>query len=181
MLGAVGELLGAAGVIVTLGYLASQIRQSRVASQQAAVAELLDQNQRILAQLSTSPDIARLWRRGMAADEGLSVDELFHFRALLIQVTNHWVRLYHFSLSGHVAPWIVESNRVARRDIVGVPVFRRWFEDRNQRTITATVADLGLSCAGPGALATSSRTELWARRSRRSPASACDRRGPHGL
>ena len=48
-----------------------------------------------------------------------------------MQPTYHWERLYHFSLSGHVDSWIVESNRVARRDIVGAPGFRSWFEDRN--------------------------------------------------
>ena len=128
MPGAVGELLGAVGVVVTLGYLASQIRQSRVASQQTALAEVMDHNARFLAQLSTSPDMARLWRLGMEADQVLSVDEVVQFRSLLMILTYHWEHLYHLGLGGKVDDWLVASNELARRQLVGAPGFWMWFD-----------------------------------------------------
>ena len=44
MIGAIGEILGARGVIVTLGYLAKQIAQSNIAARNEARRETLDLN-----------------------------------------------------------------------------------------------------------------------------------------
>jgi len=132
MIGAVGELLGAVGVIVTLAYLARQIRQSRKASQQAAVAEVMDQAARFLSQIASSPEMARVWRLGMAADASLSVDELVQFRAFLLQLTYRWERLHHLDLAGYVDGWVAASSADVRRSLVGSPGFRTWFESRKE-------------------------------------------------
>ena len=130
MIGALGEILGAIGVITTLGYLASQIRQSRAESQQAAVEELLGKTDHFLAQIASSVESARLWRLGMANDENLSIDEVIQFRVLLMQLSYIWERLHHLAERGHVDSWVVESNAASRGDVLGAPGFRLWFESR---------------------------------------------------
>ena len=84
MIGAVGEILGAGGVIATLGYLAAQIRSSGRAAQQRAAAELLDLNQDILAQVSKDTESARAFRRGLLADPDLTDDEVFRFHGQML-------------------------------------------------------------------------------------------------
>ena len=53
MLGALGEIFGAVGVIATLGYLARQVRGGTYASRQAAQQDVWEQNTQFLSQLAT--------------------------------------------------------------------------------------------------------------------------------
>lgn len=95
MIGAVGEILGAGGVIATLGYLAAQIWSSSRAAQQRAAAEVLDMNKDILAHVSKDTESARAFRRGMLADPGLTEDEIFRFRCQILPAAMMWQR-FHF-------------------------------------------------------------------------------------
>lgn len=130
VIAALAELLAAGGVIVSLGYLARQIRMSARASQQAAVEDLLSGARILLGQIASDPAVSRVWRLGMLADESLTADELGQFGALLTQMTYDWMRLYHLSQEGVVEPWVVHSNRATRRDIVSAPGYQRWYEQR---------------------------------------------------
>ena len=130
MLGALGELFGAFGVIATLGYLAMQIRASTRASRQAAQQNVWEQNTQFLSQLSTDRELCRLWVRGMAGDDDLSLDELVQFRILLSQNTLIWERLYHMEAAGDVDAWLLENIYRSRREMAGARGFQLWFEER---------------------------------------------------
>ena len=132
MLGAVGEILGALGVIATLGYLASQIRESTRAAKARAAGELLDLNHGFLAQLAQSVESAALWRRGMAADPDLTDDELIQFHAMLLQLAFVWQRAYHLEQTGHVEAWFLEPILSARRELAPAPGFKRWLGVRGR-------------------------------------------------
>ena len=130
MVGAIGEILGAAGVIATLGYLATQVREAKRATQRRGVTETLDLNQEFLANLARDVAAARVWRLGMAADSSLTADELMSFSAMLYQITLVWERLYYLEREGLVETWMLEEQRNSRREIWGAPGFRLWFEHR---------------------------------------------------
>ncbi len=68
MIGAVGEILGAAAVIATLAYLSRQIRSSTQATRRAAMQEVLDQTGYFLDLLGSTPQIAATWAQGLAGD-----------------------------------------------------------------------------------------------------------------
>ena len=59
-IGAVGEILGAIGVIATLGYLAAQIRQNTRSSRDAASRASFDTVTRINLMLVENPEVADL-------------------------------------------------------------------------------------------------------------------------
>ena len=78
-IGALAELLGALGVIISLLYLAGQIRN---ANRAAAVAAKLDSTRFItdyLDLLIQNPEIADLINRGRRDQESLSKDEFLRF------------------------------------------------------------------------------------------------------
>jgi len=130
MIGAIGEIVGAGAVVVTLAYLAVQIRQGAAASRQEAVRELMDQTSTTLSWLSHSPERADLWSRGMAGEASLSVGELGQFRALLMQLVLIWQRMHFLDEAANVDAWFTTYIATIRREMVGTPGFRSWYEVR---------------------------------------------------
>jgi hypothetical protein len=82
-LGAIAELLGAVGVIVTLAYLAVQIRRSNI----LAVAESHRYSNQVSAAsilaVAQDGDLARIFREGLVDRSGLTADDQTRFDMLL--------------------------------------------------------------------------------------------------
>ena len=85
-LGAIGEIVGAIAVVLTLGYLAVQIRQNtrsvRAATHHSS-ARAATETQNIFAQ---SNDLARIFRIGSRESEELTEDERQRFDAILLSI-----------------------------------------------------------------------------------------------
>jgi hypothetical protein len=64
-IGAVGEIAGALAVIMSLLYLASQIRENNKSTRYGAVQNLLDNTTQLLGRLSSDKEIMGLWIKGM--------------------------------------------------------------------------------------------------------------------
>ena len=82
-LGASGEIVGAFGVIVTLIYLALQIRQNTRASRVSAVQESMENSARFSELLATNGDLLSLFTRGLVNPEELNADETRTFVSIL--------------------------------------------------------------------------------------------------
>lgn len=131
MIGALGEILGAVGVILTLCYLATQVRQARIVVRQEAERELIDQNTSVISWISESPERSSLWMRGIADDPSLRPEELGQFRAFLFQLILLWQRLHHLDESLALNdPWFAEQSKRVRAEMVGSPGFKSWMEVR---------------------------------------------------
>jgi hypothetical protein len=85
-LGAIGEMVGGIAVIVTLVYLATQIRQNNALARATAQRDLSDSYQSSLHQLSEHPE---LMRRGMHDFESLSKSEQLTFAVGAGRLLNH--------------------------------------------------------------------------------------------
>lgn len=83
-LGNIGEIVGAIGVVVSLAYLAFQIRQNtrfmRSASFQEAIRDVIS----ITDALSTDRELSRIYWKGLADFESLEQDERRRFSAYLV-------------------------------------------------------------------------------------------------
>ena len=130
MLGAVGEILGAAGVIATLGYLAHQVQANTRAARHTAERELYDGSRTILSQLSGDRELARIYRLGLSGHESLDADELVQFSSLLLQMTNDWQRAYLFAETGDIDARNMWANQRIRRDVASTPGYQEWFATR---------------------------------------------------
>ena len=89
-IGAVGEILGALAVVVSLLYLAVQIRHganaTRAASRYASAQLTTD----ILVAIASDPEVASIFRRGQNDPDSLSDDEGLRFDMLLYAVFDQW-------------------------------------------------------------------------------------------
>ena len=94
-LGSLGEVVGAIGVIVSLAYLAIQIRQNtrtvRSASFQEAIRDVLE----ITDALAMDPDLARIYWKGLEDFGSLDRDERRRFSAYLVGMFRRFENLVY--------------------------------------------------------------------------------------
>ena len=81
--GAVGETLGALGVIASLIYLASQIRAQNRESRAAAANEWTNQWNNFLGSFSEHPNLSELWIKGVPDFAALNPTEVVQFSSHL--------------------------------------------------------------------------------------------------
>jgi hypothetical protein len=82
-LGSLGEFVSAVAVVISLVYVAREIRESSRSTRLAALQSHLDAAQRFLELPARDRDLARVVRIGQVTPELLSEDELAQFRAWL--------------------------------------------------------------------------------------------------
>ncbi len=78
-LGAIAELLGAAGVVVTLVYLALQIRRSNALAFSESLRFANDAATPAVVAIAQDADLARLFRQGLRDRSSLNPDEQVRF------------------------------------------------------------------------------------------------------
>ncbi len=151
-LGAIGEIAGAAGVIITLVYLAKQIHESNLAARQAAMQGMLDLNSHLLGQIIHSTSISEIYIRGSNDDQSLSVAEKFQYRTFISQMSLGWERAYHLNNSGKVDAWAWREVEEAILAVSRSPGFQSWFTDTRDRLsdewqsyISGIIEDIGAS------------------------------------
>jgi hypothetical protein len=94
-LGAIGEIVGAIAVVVTLGYLAVQIRQntrSVRASTYQSITSFIGEMNRVIEE---NPDLAQIMRAGVLDLSQLSLDERIRFNANMMTRFRHHENLYY--------------------------------------------------------------------------------------
>ena len=130
MVGALGEIVGALGVIATLIYLARQIRISNAASRRATMQELIDRTHHQMSQLTSEGELARIFARGLTDFDSLGPAEQMRLRAFLYQSTLLYERFYYLEKEGGLDAWIIEETGRLRRDLISAPGFQMWFKQR---------------------------------------------------
>ncbi len=85
-IGAVGELAGALAVLITLIYLAVQLRQNTNLASGAAQREVMASFQLNLDRVRTNPQLVQ---KGLAQFDSLSLAEQLEFTMIINQFVNH--------------------------------------------------------------------------------------------
>ncbi len=86
-IGAIGEIIGAAGVIVTLVYLAVQIRQNTAATNRANVKDVFQSNSAALTSL-LEESVSEIFVKGLKSLESLNEVERYRFDNAFYQWIN---------------------------------------------------------------------------------------------
>jgi len=123
--GAIGEIIGAAAVFVSLIYLASQIRISNRASRQAIEQHMLDNVRTWLGRISESDSLSAIWMRGSRNDPELKEEEWIRFGTLCHEVSLSWERIFLLEQEGSVSSSLGEREKHMRRIIIGSPGYRK--------------------------------------------------------
>jgi hypothetical protein len=138
-IGAIGEAIGAFGVIATLGYLAFQIRQntkqlslnelaSRVAVANASATALRVERRSAYE----SAELADLWLRGMSDPEDLSENEYYRFRLFMQNAMDGMWDIYSQTAATGYANeiWETQGVSVVSRLVASVGGRRVWTQFR---------------------------------------------------
>jgi len=133
---ALAELLGALGVILSMIYLAGQIRSSVAATQRSGSHDVLNTSTNFLLTLAVNPELSELWRRGLRAPQTLSDADQARMRHLLSVMVMIFEEGCHWSREGHIAAWNDHILRASHSYIFPSPGFRELFWKERQRFVT---------------------------------------------
>ena len=130
MIGAVGEVLGAIAVVLTLLYLARQVRDSSRQEQRAQYFQLNKEAVAFADGAARDPEWADVLLRGFQDRSALSSTEIFRFYAGLFGLFRAYEALFLYYQEGGVHDWGAESFRSTMLDIVGMPGVQAYWDDR---------------------------------------------------
>ena len=141
--GATGEVLGAVGVIATLGYLAFQIRQNtqqlrqnELASKASAVnrtAIAFRENRRSIFEDS---EITRVWLIGLSNPEELDEIELYRFRLMMQNVADTIWEMHSQTIETGFSPETWETQAVGLVKRILSTAGGQWFWEKFSESYT---------------------------------------------
>jgi hypothetical protein len=129
---AIAEILGAAGVIISVLYLAYQVKDaSKVARRNAAYENAVGINP-LLTALGTESEVADLWIRGMQDFDALTPAERVRMSSLLLMLAFTWDRALQTAQSGQLDAWALRSHTHFMGEVSSMPGFRSWYALRRE-------------------------------------------------
>ena len=99
-LGNIGDFLGGIGVVVTLAYLAVQIRKNTRSVRSAALDSISTSISEFMDKVAQDPALTKLWFDGLSGTVELSETDNRRFNLLLISLVRRWENAFHQSQAG---------------------------------------------------------------------------------
>ncbi len=113
---AVGQLVGALAVLITLIYLAVQIRQNTAAVATATYESTMTGFNDINVVVASHPELASLLDRGCQGQDSLSAEEVVQFNFVLRCYANQWWKLFKLYERGSLprGEWSIFAKEAAQ-------------------------------------------------------------------
>ena len=129
---ATAELLGAGGVIISLVYLATQVRSHSLQMRQAAAQSVLAKVDASLDLIAANRATCDVYVRGLKGLAHLSDDtELVQFSALFLRLMRAYEELYYYHEVGSVDSWAWHSVETICAPQISSVGFAEWWALRN--------------------------------------------------
>lgn len=129
--GAIGEIVGAAGVILSLAYLASQIRTQNREARVAAVNEWTNQWNNFLVSFAENPSLAELWSRGVHDFSCLSPAEVVQFSSQCGRLFRVGESIHDQYVQGRFDPKTWRGVERTLQDVARFPGGKAWWPTRS--------------------------------------------------
>jgi hypothetical protein len=130
-LGAVAEMLAAVGVIVSLLYLASQVRENtdsiRFSRYDSFIHAIADARKMIIE----NEEVASIWERGLREPSELNSVETARLRAMLYSGTHAMETLHLQLIQSGLDTGIWERQAAVITRIMGSPGGMKWWEEHS--------------------------------------------------
>lgn len=120
-IGAIGEIVGALAVFLTLAYLAIQIRQNTSAVRTTALDSSVNVVQNIREQILNSEEVATIYIEGGKDPHNLSEVDLVRYRILITNMLWSIWNLYSQSNYGSLSKSVWECQRTTLHRILETP------------------------------------------------------------
>ncbi len=130
MITAVGQMLGAIGVIISLVYLAIQIRSQKQESRSAAMNALVTHFSDLMRSQIENAELCALWLRGLHSFDELDGPSKLRFGSQLGRQIRIADSLYLHFLDGTLDPRLWRGFNRTIRDISAYPGFQKWWPTR---------------------------------------------------
>jgi hypothetical protein len=130
MINAVSQMLGAIGVIISIVYLAAQIRNQNNESQRQAMNVLTTHWSDLNRTLVENPEMAALWLRALRSFDDLDAKSKLRFGAHLGRFLRFADSLYLNFLDGTLDKRLWRGYERTIADTVAYPGFQTWWATR---------------------------------------------------
>ena len=127
----VGEILAAILVVVSLVYVALQIRQNTHALQVTAAQSYVSMYNTITSEISR-PDMAAVWHQGLEDFASLDAADLVRFSALAGQMMRVMESAYLQWRQGAVEDQLWHASETALQDTMAMAGFQQWWQYRSR-------------------------------------------------
>jgi len=124
---AIGQIVGALAVVISLIYVAREIRSNARAARTASMGNV----NRWLGELVVNPHLGELWYRGIHDFGSLKNGDLVRFSVLMDQLFNIYQEMYYQRFEGQLDPRQWGTLEAAQRDINGYPRVQAWWRTRS--------------------------------------------------
>lgn len=118
-MGAIGEIIAALAVLVTLAFLAYQLKEFSKSNNAATVGSYMQSYGAAVSRIGGSTEVARVVRLGDSDPESLSEDEYYQYTYHLGEFFVLWESLWRMKVAGLISP---DHWATIREDIVALLV-----------------------------------------------------------
>jgi hypothetical protein len=124
---AIGQIIGALAVVISLIYLAKEVGSNAHATRRATMRSMLDSLNRFSQQTTTHPDLIELCIRGFDDFESLERTDRARFISYMHALFRTVEDVYYQHLEGHVDPRVWRGLEALIRDINAYPGVQAWW------------------------------------------------------
>ncbi len=138
-LGSLGEFVGAIGVVVSLVYLARQMRQNTTSVRAASFNSMTENSIRLLEHSFRDGDFADFLHRAEDDPTTLSPGEVVRWDAYMTAVYRHFGNLVYQYRVGALDRQMWQSYRDTLKTHLRKPTWQAWFEENEEAFSTSLV------------------------------------------
>ena len=149
---ALGQIIGAIAVVISVIYLAVQVRSNARQTRLASMLSMSDAFNCWLQGLAGNPQIGELWYRGVRDFDSMQGADLPRFSALVDHLFRIYEDMYYQKLEGHLDPRVWRGFEAPMRDIIAYPGIQAWWHSRSHwfsREFADFINDLERAAAPP--------------------------------
>jgi len=130
-IGAIGEIVGAAGVLFTLGFLAIQIRQNTSSIKAQSELELSLKIAEWHGRVTSNPELAALYEQAVSNSEAMSIEDaakvLWHFAELFYIYEG----IFFLYKKGDISKESWGTKMGAAKNLLKIEIIRKWWDARS--------------------------------------------------
>lgn len=128
---AIGQIVGAMGVIISVIYLALQVRSNARQTRLASMRSMSDAFNQWLQSLAENKEFGDLYYRGMRDFASIEGADLPRFSALMDHPFRIYEDMYYQKLEGHLDRRVWRGFEAIMRDIIAYPGAQAWWPTRS--------------------------------------------------
>ncbi len=140
-LGSLGEFVGALGVVISLIYLAQQMRQNTTSVRAASFNSMTENSIRLLEPAFRDGDFAEFLHRAEHSPSTLSPNELVRWDSYMTAVYRHFGNLVYQHRVGVLDRQMYQSYKDTLKQHLRTPSWRAWFRE-NQGVFSTSLVKL---------------------------------------